>query len=529
MPESDESLCRRGDSDVEAGFHWLPGRYGPPPGVERARLARIEAQSDEDFVRDFLRWSPEAQNSLMIGERYRRRTFNAGGWPSRCPANVDELAREGFFWIGQGDRTRCAFCDGSLGNWERGDPPVNQQHRRFFPYCKRARREPCPNVPASSNEETTSATARGDVGVVRGEAVLTACDPTTVAALTNQPRHERYRLGAERLATYRYWRLTDFEAPAPESLCEAGFYYVGPDDQTRCFWCDGSLEKWMSDDDPWREHARWYPGCRFLYLVKGPRFVIEVQRALSDEERREAAGLVYNDAGTDFLREVESGPGRANACETVADQPRDVDPARRVRREDWYVVLNGLGFEDRELEALAAAHDWRVDSFEIASIVDALLARRAGDLEDLALGGASMDEDADGDELDGLLDRLRDLGLDDRATEDNAVTDIIGRLKKLDINAQAAIARRLPDFLDLTRIIGDARRRDDDDDFTDAERDALIVAAGTCVLCQHRPKNTVTLPCGHLVYCSDCAATDTPAKCPACGKLIRGTCRVYFG
>ena len=43
----------------------------------------------------------------------------------------------------------------------------------------------------------------------------------------------------------------------PERLSEAGFYYEGPEDKVRCFWCDGALEMWSEGDDPWTEHAKY--------------------------------------------------------------------------------------------------------------------------------------------------------------------------------------------------------------------------------------------------------------------------------
>ena len=35
---------------------------------------------------------------------------------------------------------------------------------------------------------------------------------------------------------------------------------------------------------PWSEHARWFPNCPFLLLVKGQDFVNEVQRLYSSDE-----------------------------------------------------------------------------------------------------------------------------------------------------------------------------------------------------------------------------------------------------
>lgn len=41
----------------------------------------------------------------------------------------------------------------------------------------------------------------------------------------------------------------------------------------RCFHCDGGLRHWDPHDDPWTEHARWFPRCSYVKLVKGQEFV----------------------------------------------------------------------------------------------------------------------------------------------------------------------------------------------------------------------------------------------------------------
>ena len=85
----------------------------------------------------------------------------------------------------------------------------------------------------------------------------------------------------------------------PRQLAEAGFYYIGFSDQTKCFYCDGGLRNWQPEDDPWTEHARWFFKCGFVRLVKGDEFIskclderppepltpqISKNRAPSDEE-----------------------------------------------------------------------------------------------------------------------------------------------------------------------------------------------------------------------------------------------------
>lgn len=34
----------------------------------------------------------------------------------------------------------------------------------------------------------------------------------------------------------------------------------------------------LSGDDPWTEHARWFPFCKFVMKIKGIQFIDEIQQ-----------------------------------------------------------------------------------------------------------------------------------------------------------------------------------------------------------------------------------------------------------
>ncbi|TMS17304.1 E3 ubiquitin-protein ligase XIAP [Larimichthys crocea] len=63
----------------------------------------------------------------------------------------------------------------------------------------------------------------------------------------------------------------------PERLARAGFYSTGTGDKALCFRCGGGLKSWQPDEDPWEEHAKYYPGCSFLLAEKGQEFVNHIQ------------------------------------------------------------------------------------------------------------------------------------------------------------------------------------------------------------------------------------------------------------
>ncbi|XP_036041385.1 baculoviral IAP repeat-containing protein 7 isoform X2 [Onychomys torridus] len=78
-----------------------------------------------------------------------------------------------------------------------------------------------------------------------------------------------------RLASFYDWPST--AGIQPEPLAAAGFFHTGQQDKVRCFFCYGGLQSWEHGDDPWTEHARWFPRCRFLLQSKGRDFVERIQ------------------------------------------------------------------------------------------------------------------------------------------------------------------------------------------------------------------------------------------------------------
>lgn len=65
----------------------------------------------------------------------------------------------------------------------------------------------------------------------------------------------KFALYEDRLPTFKVYSQAKYPMSAT-SLCEAGFFYEGPRDKVRCFWCDGALEMWEEQDEPWRDHAK---------------------------------------------------------------------------------------------------------------------------------------------------------------------------------------------------------------------------------------------------------------------------------
>lgn len=228
-----------------------------------------------------------------------------------------ELAKAGFYYLSQGDRVACFSCGGQvciptrsswlrffsffffyrwqhsslclqLNNWEPGDRAMSE-HQRHYPNCRFVRGDRADNISLA--------------GAVPGG--LTSQLSGGVPTLSNVS-NPAMQQSEERLLTFVNWPS---RIPVrPDQLARAGFYYVGkhcslasqrrardyvgpPDrfdsitgvyfftwtlkvtstlsclrpcppgrnDDVKCFCCDGGLRCWESGDDPWVEHAKWFP------------------------------------------------------------------------------------------------------------------------------------------------------------------------------------------------------------------------------------------------------------------------------
>ncbi|KAG8229323.1 hypothetical protein J437_LFUL007131, partial [Ladona fulva] len=110
------------------------------------------------------------------------------------------------------------------------------------------------------------------------------------------PINMRYSTTESRLASFSNRLRNSWPADrvkqSPLSFAEAGFFYTGYSDRVRCFHCDLGLWEWQDDDDPWIEHARWFPNCEYVRLIKGEDFIISAKNLLptNDSHRNTSSG-----------------------------------------------------------------------------------------------------------------------------------------------------------------------------------------------------------------------------------------------
>lgn len=195
---------------------------------------------------------PEDTPHDMSIEDERKKTFK--NWPVPF-LGPEVLAKNGFYYLGRGDEVRCAFCKVEIMKWQEGDDPA-VDHQRWAPQC-----------PFLKGPSAVEPLGRDECGVRAPPA-----NPTTTSAIQMPgPVHPKYASEAARLRTFKDWPRSMRQKP--EDLADAGFFYTGHGDKTKCFYCDGGLKDWEEDDIPWEQHARWFNRCAYVLLVKGKQYV----------------------------------------------------------------------------------------------------------------------------------------------------------------------------------------------------------------------------------------------------------------
>ncbi|XP_071995022.1 baculoviral IAP repeat-containing protein 1-like [Engystomops pustulosus] len=157
----------------------------------------------------------------------------------------NELASAGFFSTGVENSCQCFCCGLVFCNQSLSITPI-EKHKKFNPDC---------------------AFIQGiDVGNISKYDIR----PQSIEI---SPSDHRMQDEQARLQTFSCW--PPYTLMEPDVLAQAGFFFTGTRDHVQCFSCGGCLGNWEENDDPWKEHAKWFPECKFL---QGKKTSDEIQQ-----------------------------------------------------------------------------------------------------------------------------------------------------------------------------------------------------------------------------------------------------------
>lgn len=444
----------------------------------------------------------QENQSIYHSERARLDTFSA--WPIPSIVSPELLAKSGFYYTQIKDKVRCAYCNGYAEKWEAGDDP-DSEHRRHFPNC---------SFMKSKFLAEMNVTHRS--GVAIRQPCLDGID-SSVESLKELgvqdhriPRHPKFSTYDSRLNTFSQWPPS--LAQKPHDLAEAGFYFTGRGDQVRCFHCDGGLRLWEREDDPWLEHARWFPTCGFILLIKGQEFVDEanaigarlakVPQLMSPKARSESPLRRINSVTEQELQELMNSPNVIAALQMGIEASR-VKQALRQRLE--YI---GTPFHSPDSLVLAALE---AQTEQIAS----------ADSENWATPPDSPSPARWRRPSPRIVEDSTDA--DNQSASSDSPDEEVHNVESLE-PTQAKAAEAPPHIQDLHN--DSSNSPEIIAPLTLEEENRRLKEARLCKICMDSEVGVVFLPCRHLVTCCNCA--HSLADCPLCRQPIKATVRTFL-
>ncbi|XP_073518225.1 baculoviral IAP repeat-containing protein 2 isoform X1 [Phyllobates terribilis] len=439
--------------------------------------------------------------SFMYTEEARLGTFTNWSLSFLAPS---ELAKAGFYYVGPGDKVACFACDGKLSNWEPKDNAMSE-HRRHFPNCQFVNNSVRPSL---------------------------RCSVSNVSMQTT----------SSRLKTFLNWppRIP----VTPKKLAEAGFYYVGRNDDVKCFCCDGGLRCWESGDDPWVEHAKWFPRCEYLLHVKGQSFVTEIQDRYPHLLDQLLSSSDTQNSEAQYPPIIRLGNENNQDDEVYLNTPvvQNVLQMGFLRRLVKETVMSKI---------LTSGENYK----EIEELVNDLLCAQKDQTEEER---DRQMEQSSSDEI--TLIRKSRLTLSQRMAncllivEDMVTSEVLTPAEYDAVKQKTPIALQAQELIEIVLIKGrnaiEAFKKSLNKHDPGLHRELFIEQSlicptsegysdlpmeeqlrrlqeeRTCKICMDQEVSIVFIPCGHLVVCKDCAPS--LRKCPICRGIIKGTVRTFL-
>jgi len=438
-------------------------------------------------------------------ETYRLMTFQK--YPEGSAVDPWTLAKAGFFYRGYKDRVQCHSCGSQVQDWETSDNPRDAKWHEIT--CKFDRYNPEENDAISairdpsvscgpqthverssppamralwkSPEVTVSTVRRRPAGQVLGgasarEAVPGGPNMNSLAVMypCNNAYSPHLTSLQSRIQTFadrqRSWAQVRIHATA-QQMAEAGLYYLGDGDRVKCYYCNGGLQNWSYYDNPWFEHAKWFPLCEYVLRNKGPEYVEQVTQRFAHLSRPHGAGS-RPPVGI-ASQNLPLNPNYGSLFNTWRPQecidrpPQIVDPGEeRVKKQ-------------QQIEKEIASSEVIQAAFEM---------------------GFEMD----------LIKRALSIRLDEYGRGYGKVETLVRDL--MEIQSQEEIEAK--------KDLGETA--EPQDEITKVKE---ILKQDKCRICQYEPARTLLLPCGHLVVCKLCGPTTS--RCPICQVKVTSTINTF--
>lgn len=301
-----------------------------------------------------------------------------------------------------------------------------------------------------------------------------------------------------RLATFHRWSNTVVNK---EKLALLGFYFIGPEDTVKCYFCKVEIGRWELGDSAYVEHKRWSPNCPLLkhyptnnvprnvdllnaeipntgYDLCGNQQIEYRPDAYAEGGRDEVSTLVQHG---DFALESERLKSFKNWPKSMRQKPEELSDA------GFFYI--GKGDAVKCYSCGGGLKDWEEDDqpweqhamwYENCRYLNLIKGENYIKAVQAKLSGTSTSE----------------------ATTAN--TNVVQQ-KQQENNIEVSESN------ESTKKIYEEEPKEE---------------SKLCKICFANEFNTVFFPCGHIIACAKCASS--VSSCPLCRKHITDVKRIYF-
>lgn len=299
---------------------------------------------------------------------------------------------------------------------------------------------------------------------------------------TAKPKSLNFATLDSRVRSFSNW--TKSHVQVPDELAKAGFYYLGIDDEVRCFYCDGGLRFWLKEDDPFFEHARYFPKCAYVQLVKGKTYVDQVLEQAKQKENSDNNHMIVGQssrvASTTTLEDAMSSEAVTSALSLGLDMGRiRLLTQRRLNR-------TGAPYANVE-ELIEDVLDEQIQDEGETTWSDRTIENQVSRL---------------------LLSAVSSVGLMD------------------DLNQPSTSTSTTQNTVVPNKVVSISTDQLSSTDSTLEEENKRLKSARECKICMVDEVGVVFVPCGHLLSCPSCSTGIE--KCPICRTTIKGRIRTFL-
>lgn len=355
---------------------------------------------------------------------------------------------------------------------------------------------------------------------------LTPTTTTTSPPATNVTQVMMTELNKEENRFKTFEQVWPHEFLDTRILAKTGFYFIGPADQVKCFFCKVEIGHWEPEDNEVAEHIRWSPNCPLLKRRETTNVPCEPLSALDDllpPMSYDVCGPCGIDIRPGSYAESSFSNTPPTSTATTSTAPiveRDIQTLRNHDYPEYAIETARLrSFDDWPKTLKQKPNQLSDAGFFYTQKGDRVICFSCGG------GLRDWDENDDPWEQHALwfskceylqlvkgqeyIDQVKakQAKLDEENKNGGGPSSQESSTSTASSSAAAQVAELLAEK-------------------DEPHKDSELCDSRLCKICYSNEYNIALIPCGHVVACAKCVSS--VSKCPLCRRPFKEVMRVYF-